>query len=811
MSIFEKKNQFVSAVDECLGNAVKQGIFHLNTTSEPFDGRYISLNDHQRVLNFGSCSYLGLELDERLKQGAIDAVLKYGAQFSSSRAFLSCGLYLELEALFSEMFGAHCIVSATTTLAHLSAIPVLVSDNDAVILDHQVHGSVQNATQLLKPRGVRVEMIRHNDLDALEEKIKELRTKHYRIWYMADGVYSMYGDFTPIKKLYALMDKYPQLHVYIDDAHGMSWTGTHGTGYITSQVALRPQVYLITSLAKAFGSGGGVLVFQDREDMRKVRTGGSSFVFSGPLQPAILGASIASARIHLSPEIYKLQDELKEKLNYCDRLIIEKKLPYVFSSGSPIFYIGLGIPAMGYTMVKKLIQEGFYVDIGIFPGVPLKRTGLRLAINTHMSTDDIRHVLEAIERCYPQALAEEQQSIREIGKHFRMDFSYAQHLDKAPDTKEQPLQIKHYRSIRDINKDTWNALLGNRGNFDWDGCCFLEDVFHGHSEPENNWNFHYYLILDKEKPVLATFVTELLHKDDMLSPESVSQQIEEERRHDPYYMTSKVMMMGSLLTEGEHLFLDRSSAHWKTAMDLFIRQVQDQQELCGASTIYLRDLAAGDEELKSYLTDKGFLKQDMPDSWIIDDLSWDTAEDMLNRLSYRSRKHVRQHVLKHADKYTVKINEGTVQEIGQWQQLYKQVKQKSLKLNTFELPDTIFEACLSNPSWEIVELYFNEPEQEPLLAAVVFVYLNGSNYCPVFLGINYDLNAGYSVYRQALYQLILRAKQLGCKKIHLGMEASEEKRKFSAGQKRHSVFIQSNENYALSKLNDYSNQLKFTK
>lgn len=808
MSLFEKKNQFVSTVDECLGNAVKQGIFHLNTTSDPFDGRCITVNEHQKVLNFGSCSYLGLEMDERLKQGAIDAVLKYGAQFSSSRAFLSCGLYKELESLFSEMFAAHCLVAGTTTLAHLSAIPVLVADNDAVILDHQVHGSVQNSVQLLKPRGVRVEMIRHNELDALEERIKELTTKHYRIWYMADGVYSMYGDFTPIKKLYALMDKYPQLHVYIDDAHGMSWTGANGTGYITSQVALRPQVYLVTSLAKAFGSGGGVLVFQNPEDMRKVRTSGSSFVFSGPLQPAVLGAGIASAKIHLSPEIYSLQEALKEKLNYCDRLIIEKKLPYVFSSGSPIFYIGLGIPAMGYTMVKRLINEGFYVDIGIFPGVPLKRTGLRLAINNHMSLGDIRQVIEAIERCYPEALAEEQQSIGEIGKYFRMDFSYAQHLDKLRNTQEQKPVLTHYSSIRDIEKNTWNSVLGDRGNFDWEGCCFLEEVFHDQPEAENNWRFHYYLVYEQEKLILATFVTELLHKDDMLSPESVSQQIEEERKENPYYMTSKVMMMGSLLTEGEHLYLDRKSEQWKAAMDLFIRDVQNRQEACGASAIYLRDLAADDQELKTYLLDRGFAKSDMPDSWIIEDLNWNTEDELLGTLSYRSRKHVRQHVLKHHDKFTVKINEGTHDAVEQWKTLYKAVKQKNLKLNTFELPGNIFEACISNPNWEIIELYFTEEGTEKVLAAVVFVYLNGRNYCPVYLGINYDLNKEYSVYRQVLYQLILRAKQLNSKKICLGMEASEEKRKFSATQKRHFVFIQSNENYSLAKLSDYSNQLK---
>ena len=42
---------------------------------------------------------------------------------------------------------------------------------------------------------------------------------------MADGIYSMYGDYAPIKELKALSIKYPQLHLYIDDVHGMSWIG----------------------------------------------------------------------------------------------------------------------------------------------------------------------------------------------------------------------------------------------------------------------------------------------------------------------------------------------------------------------------------------------------------------------------------------------------------------------------------------------------------------------------------------------------------------------------------------------------------
>lgn len=806
MSLFEKKNQFVSSVDECLDNAVKHGIFHLNTTLDKLDGRYITISGQQKVLNFGSCSYLGLEMDPRLKQGAIDAIVNFGTQFSSSRAFLSCGLYTELERLITKMYNAPAIVSATTTLGHMAAIPVLVADNDAVIIDHQVHGSVQNAVQMLKPRGVHVEMIRHNNLQALEDKIKELRNKYYRIWYMADGVYSMYGDYAPIKELYKLMDTYQQLNLYIDDAHGMSWAGPNGAGYVMSQVKLRDRMFLSTSLNKAFAAGGGALIFNDEEFARKVRTCGSSFVFSGPMQPASLGAAIASANIHLNDEIYCLQNDLRERLVYCDQLIKEKKLPYVFSSGSPIFYIGLGIPALGYNMVKKLISKGYYVDIGIFPGVPLKRTGLRLAINRNMSFSDIKNVVDAIADCYPQVLFEEKQTIAEIGKHFRMDFSYAEHLNPTiASASGAKLELKHYTSICQVDKVTWDALLGNRGSFDWEGCKFLEEVFVNNPEPENNWHFHYYLIYENNKPILATFVTELLCKDDMLAAESVSVQIEEERLKDPYYLSSKVMMMGSLITEGEHLYLDKTSCQWQNATSLFIKHLQKKQEECGAAAIYLRDIDTDDHLLTDYLLDKGFVKNAMPDSWVIDDLNWANEEELINSLTYKSRKHVRQNVIKYLDNYEIRVNDDTINRVDSWEKLYRNVKAKNLKVNTFNLPKKIFNQCKNNKNWDILELFIKNPNGSLKLASVIFSYKGVQNYCPIFLGIDYQFLDSYKVYRQSIYQLILRARHSNFKNILLGMEASEEKRKYLAKPQHRSVFIQVNENFSFSKINSYSN------
>lgn len=63
-------NKFIDTIDECVTNGVNQGIFHVSIQDESLNGRHIMINN-RKVVNFGSCRYLGLEVEERLKQGAI--------------------------------------------------------------------------------------------------------------------------------------------------------------------------------------------------------------------------------------------------------------------------------------------------------------------------------------------------------------------------------------------------------------------------------------------------------------------------------------------------------------------------------------------------------------------------------------------------------------------------------------------------------------------------------------------------------------------------------------------------------------------
>lgn len=412
-----RHDQVIETIDEVTRISSNLGIAQLTLEDTELDGRTMLVKG-KKVVNFGSCSYLGLEKHPDIVNGVIDAVKRYGSQFSSSRAYASVTLYEEAENLLGKIFEKPVLLAPTTTLGHMANIPVLVGDRDAVILDLQVHACVQTAAQLVKARGVHVEVIRHNRMDILEERIQQLSAKHEKIWYMADGVYSMYGDFLPLDSLYDLLDRYPRFHLYVDDAHGTGWAGKYGRGYVLSQKPHHDRLYLVAGLAKSFAACGGVLVFPNEEQKTMVRNCGGTFIFSGPIQPPMLGAIIASAKLHLSENLKVYQAELQKRIDYFVETCKTLKLPLIVESNSPIFFIGVGRPVVGYNMVTRIMNKGFFINLSVFPSVPYKNTGLRIPLTLNHTFEDIYDLLQVIAEQLPYALKDNQMKMEDIYRAF---------------------------------------------------------------------------------------------------------------------------------------------------------------------------------------------------------------------------------------------------------------------------------------------------------------------------------------------------------------------------------------------------------
>jgi len=796
-----KHNHILDSVDESITNGVKHQVLHL-TSRGIADGRTVTVNN-ERLVHFASYSYLGLEIDQRLKDAGANAIQKYGTQYGCSRAYISIELYEELENSFSQIFQAPVLIAPSTTLAHGAAIPVLIKDEDAVIIDQYVHASVQVTVKQLKVRGIPVELLRHNRLDLLEDRIKELKQKHRKVWYLLDGVYSMHGDFAPLQSLYQLMNKYEQFNIYVDDAHGMSWQGERGSGYALSQIKLHPQMILISSLNKAFAASGGAIIFPDQEQYRKVRTCGGPLIFSTPIQPPMLGVGTASAKIHLSPEIKILQNNLSERIALCKSLLKKYEIPVISENDSPIFYVGTGLPKVAYNLAKRLMNEGYYTSVALFPAVSMKGTGIRFCINLHHTIEDIEQMVSVMARNYPLALEDEGLTYKDIYQAFKMDVQVKDHPKSLTERKNNQFSIELFNTIKQVNKEEWNGLLGYNGSFDWEGLLFMENLFKGHKEKENNWEFYYIFVRDENnKPVLATFFTSAWCKDDIFSPASISEQVEKQRKADPYYLCSKVLMMGSLLTEGSHLYLNRSNSNWQEAMSILLKYVTQLQNDIGATTVTLRDFDVNDIGLNDLMTGEGFVKVDLPETSVISKemLNWQSQEEYLGLLPHKARHNVRRDSIGCERFYDIEITkEATDEQIKHWYQLYLNVKAKSFELNTFNLPEKFFGDILNHPQWEIIQLTLkpelNSDGKENKPIAVGFIYKTDQTYSPMFLGLDYKYLFAYKNYKQILYQVVKRANVLGMEKVYLGFTAAQEKQKIGAIAVAKVAYVQTNDSY----------------
>ncbi|MEM8526104.1 MAG: aminotransferase class I/II-fold pyridoxal phosphate-dependent enzyme [Bacteroidota bacterium] len=401
-----------------LGNESKA--IGLTNETDFWNGQDIKV-DNQQLINFGTCGYLGLETDRRLIEKSMDYASRFGTQFSVSRAYLKSNLLDELETRLSKIFNNKKVfVFSSTTLAHMSVLPVLISDKDLIILDKQVHFSVQTGTGLLASKKVATRMVKHNDMEKLEQYILHYKDRYDKIWYMVDGVYSMFGDVAPMRDINALMQKYEQLHVYVDDAHGMAWCGSNGSGAIFDDIAVPERVVLSSTLAKGFGATGGFVVFPTEEFYNKVWQFGGPLSYSHPLAPAILGASVAAGDILLSPEIEVLQQDLKDKIDYCNDLLESTNLPILSNPNTPINFIGVGELETGCQLNKKMIDDGFYVNLALFPTVPTNNTGMRFTITRHVDKQQIYNFVEALGYHYEQTLREQNTCVEEVSKAFNL-------------------------------------------------------------------------------------------------------------------------------------------------------------------------------------------------------------------------------------------------------------------------------------------------------------------------------------------------------------------------------------------------------
>ena len=378
-------------------------------------------------------------------------------------------------------------------------------------------------------------------------------------------------------------------------------------------------------------------------------------------------------------------------------------LPLIDKNNSPVFYIGTGMPISGYNFVQRLLKEGFYVNLGIYPAVPVKNTGVRITISRHNKANDIKGLVEAMVHHYEAALEETGASLLKVRKAFKIPTKEVE--DKM--TINHDFNIVMADSIQKVEREKWNKMYGGKGVLDWDGQYFLENVFKNNKKEEHNWIFSYLIIYDKnEEPILATSLSYSLWKDDLLAPASTSLKVEEQRKSmGPYYLTSPVLSTGSIFTEGDHIYINKSHPQLTGAWKIFLGTLEAiDHEKYNSSMIVLRDFFA-DNPYNSIFHDRGFVKVNMPESCSFSDFNWETTEEYVAGLSRRSRRHFAKDIAPFQDSFSLEVRQNVQdEELQIFQVLYENVRQNNPGLNTFPFPEKVFHQMNENSNWEFLLL-----------------------------------------------------------------------------------------------------------
>src|SRR5688572_20680153 len=71
-------DELLQATDEVLTDGARRGAMHNLAQDERLDGRTVTVHG-KRLLNFGSCSYLGLETHPALTAAVVQAANRFGS------------------------------------------------------------------------------------------------------------------------------------------------------------------------------------------------------------------------------------------------------------------------------------------------------------------------------------------------------------------------------------------------------------------------------------------------------------------------------------------------------------------------------------------------------------------------------------------------------------------------------------------------------------------------------------------------------------------------------------------------------------
>ena len=347
----------------------------------------VVIMDGQRVIMLGSNNYLGLTNHPEIKQAAASALESYGTGTAGSR-FLNgtLDIHVELEEKLARFMRRDAALTFSTGYAvNLGVISGLIDRKDVVILDNLDHACIIDGARLSFGRVLKYP---HNDMDALEERLRSVDNDRSRM-IVVDGVFSMEGDLADLPRIVELKEEF-NARLMVDDAHGVGVMGEHGRGTM-EHFGLEDEADLVMgTFSKSLATVGGFVV-GDSKIIDYIKHNSRSLMFSAAPPPASVASVIKALEIiEREPE---RRQRLWEHTDYMKREF--STMGYdTGNSASPVIPLVVGEDMTAFKMTFRLQEEGVFANPVVSPGVPEGRALMR---TSYMATHTRDHLDSALD------------------------------------------------------------------------------------------------------------------------------------------------------------------------------------------------------------------------------------------------------------------------------------------------------------------------------------------------------------------------------------------------------------------------------
>ncbi|MEY3880899.1 MAG: 8-amino-7-oxononanoate synthase, partial [Pseudomonadota bacterium] len=318
------------------------------------------------------------------------AVDHYGV--GSGSAHLICGhstAHHMLEEELAVFTGRErALLFSTGYMANLGVISALLGRSDTVFEDRLNHASLLDGGLM---SGAKFKRYAHADVDNLTVHLKQATGSKLIV---TDGVFSMDGDFAPLKTL-ALAAKDNDAWLMVDDAHGLGVIGNHGGGLLEHDgLTQRDVPILMGTLGKGFGTFGAFIAGSDvliETLIQKART----YIYTTALPAAVAEATRASLKIVIAENWRR--DKLKALADRF-RLGAGQLGLQLLASTSAIQPIIIGDSQRAVDISNSLLNAGFLVSAIRPPTVPKGSARLRVTFSALHEEFQVDQLLDALDK-----------------------------------------------------------------------------------------------------------------------------------------------------------------------------------------------------------------------------------------------------------------------------------------------------------------------------------------------------------------------------------------------------------------------------